>query len=156
MILLLGSNVIIFLSKSIARADALGNNFQKSLPFRYSNCLMYSFDLYLEITAISSSVGVPVTLRINSSWWWMSFPGKNVYLPNSSAKMHPQDHTSIDFSYFLVARRNSGPRYHHTEIPSDRGNVRAFRPGRCALANPKSQIFKSQLLFIHKFRGFKS
>ena len=64
------------------------------------------------IRSISSSVGDPINVNINSIYYWVSFPGNKGLRRSSSANMQPADHTSIDDEYFLKDSKTSGARYH--------------------------------------------
>jgi hypothetical protein len=92
---------------------------------------------------MSSVVGVPSTEIIRWTWSRKSSPGKSGCLPNSSARIHPTDQISTAFVYSLALRMTSGARYHLVTTYSVFSSYSWTYPR----ANPRSQIWRSQLLF---------
>ena len=75
----------------------------------------------LLIFANWACVGVPMILMMCRSWSLLSLPLKSGTPEIISAKMQPQDHTSMDVLYVREPRRTSGARYHRV---TTRGDVR--------------------------------
>lgn len=81
-------------------------------------------------------------------------PGRNGFLCNIYAKIHPTLHISTEVVYWLALKRSYGARYHLVATYSVKTFALTFL--NKGLAKPKSHIFKSQLELTNKFLGFKS
>ena len=66
--------------------------------------------------------------------------------------MHPTLHISTEVSYWLALNSNSGALYHLVATYSV--STLAFTFLNNGLANPKSQIFRSQFELTKRFLGF--
>ena len=89
---------------------------------------------------------------MSSIWFFVSVPGKNGFLWSISAKMQPTLHISTDVVYCWALNSNSGARYHLVATYSV--STFAFKLWNKGLANPKSQILRSQLELTNRFLGF--
>ena len=116
MILLVGSKVSIFLSKSIASGLAPLNIVLKSLPFLFGRLYMNSLFLGIVICSTKSSYGLPMRSVINYICSSSEVAGRRGFLVINSASIHPTDHTSMAVLYLFQERITSGALYHLVAI----------------------------------------
>lgn len=150
----------ILLRLLLCRALALTYTCQQRTTRRYCG-----LTASLRIRRITRSSGVPIIRIIWRSWSWLSRPRNKGTPEIISAKMQPQDQTSIDVLYVREPNRTSGARYHrvttcgsyeylvcvsalrrvHTSLE------KVFTGTPNALARPKSPSFSSPFRLIRRF-----
>mmetsp|Transcript_3618 Transcript_3618/g.11159 ORF Transcript_3618/g.11159 Transcript_3618/m.11159 type:complete len:208 (+) Transcript_3618:838-1461(+) len=99
-----------------------------------------------------SSVGVPRTLKMRTTWSWSDVPGKSGRPEAISPKMHPTLHRSTGVEYLRDPISTSGARYQSvtTSCVYDRTGMPK------ALASPKSASLSSPCLLMSRFCGLRS